>query len=669
MISSLVSQAIAMICEVAKVITKHHLRCICLFSLGFISIGIVSVIPWPISAQIFNETPISTDGSTRSNIVIMRQGTIEYADVTLDGVSLFTVAAPAQDSQDERAIDVPSSDRIVTDPSRSTASSADRLSTDTASFDASSPSPQSTGIPSIEQRVEQIETNLTSVLLNFIDPDQFRVVAGNLNNQPVIFVSDYQGMQSIQIVTITDLDVRLAGTTESEVVLDRINAIRNGLTHALRQRQPQYLWEQTQIASKIFVAALVCSLAIAYVQRVLKRYWNWLNQCDRDNQLELQDHLKEELQGTTSMNEFAALKPLQYLATRLPRLSYNRKRNLNLLIRRLLQWLQVSVWLGCVIWILTLFPQTREMASWLSKLPVRLLAIVLVLGLVNKLGAVFIDYSLQIWAEQEAINPTGFHRQACRVPTFSVALKGLLVALCISAGFIWGLYELRVPITPVLTGAGIIGFALSLSAQNLIKDVINGSLILLEDQYAVGDVIAVGDVFGFVEHMNLRITQLRDPDGELVTIPNGSISTVRNLSNGWSRVNFEIEVSYTTDIDQAMQVMEMVTEQMRNEPDWRDRILEPAEILGVDKLAHTGILIRIWIKTRPLQQWNVSREFRRRLKRAFEEHDIPIGVPQQFLWVKNASDLATLEQAVRSNKSSGNGLSSSEEEPLGLSHK
>ncbi len=638
--------------------------------IGMIVTVTMALLQLPTTAQILpfiNRDAISINGAPRSDIVILRQGTIEYADVILDGKPLFTVAAPISTSKDAGQDDGssasgPSPDSVVS--SNSTSSNSNETPSpdgETSTYGDVMPA-FSSYVPSVKQRVEQIETNLASVLISDIEPDDLRVFAGTFNNQPVIFASDREGVRSLQIVTITDLDVKLAGTTQSEVVLQRIMAIRNGLTQALQQRQPRYLWQQAQRVGEMAAVMGLISLAIAYIQRLLKRQWNWLHQCDRDSQLILQDKMKDEMKGTTSMHEFAALKPLQYLAMRLPHLSYARKRNINLLIRRLLQWLQVSIWLGTAIWALRLFPQTREIGIWLSQIPVRLLAIALVIGLVNKLGEVFIDYSLQIWAEQEAINPTGFHRQACRVPTFSVAFKGLLMVLSFIAGFIWTLYELRVPITPVLTGAGIVGFALSLSAQNLIKDVINGGLILLEDQYAVGDVIAVGDVFGFVEHMNLRITQLRNPDGELVTIPNGSISTVRNLSNGWSRVNFEIEVSYETNIDRAMEVMETVVEQMRSEPVWSDRMIEPAEILGVDKLSHMGILIRIWIKTRPLQQWNVSREFRRRLKRAFEEHDIPIGVPQQFLWVKNAGDLATLEQAVRS-RHRDNGHSSPDEPP------
>ncbi|MEB3213967.1 MAG: mechanosensitive ion channel family protein [Leptolyngbyaceae bacterium] len=617
---------------------QQGLRFAGLLGLGWLVAFIIGICPVPTSAQLFSQPLSPTDAVSRTNIVVQRQGNIEYADVTLDGTPLFTIAAVV--SNDEEPGDRPA---LTLDPEDADSD----LSGDAESLQSPS------AVPSIKERVEQIETNLAIALIGIQEFERFRVVVGNLNNQSVIFVSDAAGTQSLQIVTVTDLDVKLAGTTESEVVLDRVNAIRNGLTQALEQRQPYYLWQQAQRSGRVLAIALVLSLAVAYLQRLLKRQWNWLNQCDRDHQLEMNEQMQEELQGTQSMQEFAVLHPLKYLEMRLPRLSYDRKRNINLLIRRLLLWVQISIWLGSIIWTLTKFPQTREIGLWLMQLPVRLLAIVLVMGLIKKLGEVFIDYSLQLWAENESINPTGFHRQACRAPTFSVALKNLLGALCVIAGFIWALYELRVPITPVVASAGIIGFALSLSAQNLLKDIINGCLILWEDQYAVGDVISVGQELGFVEHMTLRITQLRDPDGELVTIPNGSISTVRNLSNGWSRVNFEIEVSYATDVDEAMDVMEQVIEQMRSEPQWGDRIIEPAEILGVDKLAHTGILIRIWIKTRPLQQWNVSREFRRRLKRAFEEHNIPIGVPQQFLWVKNANELAILEQAMQSHQGNG----------------
>ncbi|MEB3358651.1 MAG: mechanosensitive ion channel family protein [Synechococcales bacterium] len=577
-------------------------------------------------AQLFNLPSPPPDTAPQPQLQIQRQGNIEYAYVSLDGKPLFPVAAPVREAATEPAV----------------------------GSDRSEPEMLSEGIPSIQRRVEQVENNLALVLARGGDPQELRVVAGQINNQSVIFAADRQGLRSLQIVTLTDLDVKLSGLSESELVLNWVTTLRSALTQALRERQPDFLRQQGIQAAQILGVVMLISLGVALVQRSLKRRWNHLNQLPPELSAKMAADMAADMAGKddvrADVHEMATLKPLQLLALHLPQMTRARQQNINVLFRRLLQWVQVALWLGAMIWSLTLFPQTREVGQWLARVPVRLLMILLVMGFANKLAEVLIDYFLQVWAEQESINPNGAHRQACRAPTFSVALKGFAMLVVLVVGVIWALYELRVPIAPILTGAGILGVALSLSAQNLIKDMINGSFILLEDQYAVGDVIAVGDVLGFVEHISLRITQLRTPDGELVTIPNGAIATVRNLSNGWSRVNFEIEVSYDTDADKAMQIMEAVAEGMRQEPEWGDRILEPAQILGVDKLAHTGILIRVWIKTRPLQQWNVSREYRRRLKRAFEEHHIPIGVPQQFLRVKNADALTLMEETVIEEK-------------------
>ena len=584
----------------------------------------------PASAQFFDFNAQDIDIPKRSDITVNRQGTIEYAIVRLDGRPLFPVAAQVQDNAP------------LSETSETQDAGAENWDVAGERVETSVPPP-----PTARERVRQVENNLAAVLAQELSPNELRIVSGSLNNQAVIFASDHTRERSLQIVTITDLDVKLARQTESEVILDWVSSIREALEQSLQERQPQFLWKQVRTALQLFAGLVGISLLVAYGQRLLKRRWNQLHQANRGHQVPPHKPMEDEMESTSSPDEYATLKPLQYLSMRLSQLTDTRRRDINITLRRLLQWMQLATWLGGAIAILYLFPQTRDWGRWLSQVPVQLLGIVLVTGLANKLGAILIDYALQMWSEQEALKSTGFQRQAYRTPTFSVALKGLLTVLCLAAGFIWFLYELRVPMAPVLTGAGIIGFAFSLSAQNLIRDMINGVLILVEDQYTVGDVIAIDSVVGSVEFMDLRITQLRTPDGELVSVPNGTITMVRNLSNGWSRVNFEIEVSYETDIDKAMQVMEMVIEEMRLEPAWRERIIEPAEILGVDKLSHTGILIRVWIKTLPLEQWNISREFRRRLKRAFEAHNIPIGLPQQHLWIHNASDITTTEQVAQ----------------------
>lgn len=193
------------------------------------------------------------------------------------------------------------------------------------------------------------------------------------------------------------------------------------------------------------------------------------------------------------------------------------------------------------------------------------------------------------------------------------------------------LYILNVPITSLLTGAGLVGVVVSFGAQGVVRDVLNGIWILVEDQYAVGDWVALEGVTGAVEFMNIRITQLRDFDGYLVSLPNGQIHKVQNMTNRWARMNLTIKIAYDTDIDQALAVFREVSLDLAQDPDWQDLILEPLELLGVENLSHEGILIRNWMRTQPGWHWAVSREYLQRLKSAFDQKGIQIGIPQQLI--------------------------------------
>jgi small conductance mechanosensitive channel len=156
-------------------------------------------------------------------------------------------------------------------------------------------------------------------------------------------------------------------------------------------------------------------------------------------------------------------------------------------------------------------------------------------------------------------------------------------------------------------------------------------LILLEDQYAIGDFIRVNNVSGRVEGLNLRVTQLRNDTGHLITIPNSLITQVENMTRTWSRCDFQIEVAYNTDVNLALDVIRQVADELAHDPEWGKFILDTTEVLGVEQLSHSGILIRLWIKTLPMKQWPVAREFRRRIKIAFDKQGIAIGMPQQSL--------------------------------------
>ncbi len=216
-----------------------------------------------------------------------------------------------------------------------------------------------------------------------------------------------------------------------------------------------------------------------------------------------------------------------------------------------------------------------------------------------------------------------------RVSTYSPALKGASTFLFILLGLYLTVKFLEID-TAILASAGGAALVIGFFSRNILEDMLNGALILWTDRYAIGDVIKVGELSGFVENMNLYTTQLRGAEGRLITIPNGQISTVENLTKDWSRVDLVIEIAYNADTQKAIKIIEQVAQQMGSEPQWQDTILEPATILGVDRVAHTGVTIQVWLKTQPIKQWAVGREFRLRIKQAFDQAGISPGVPQQI---------------------------------------
>ncbi|MGL5193153.1 MAG: mechanosensitive ion channel family protein, partial [Chroococcales cyanobacterium] len=152
---------------------------------------------------------------------------------------------------------------------------------------------------------------------------------------------------------------------------------------------------------------------------------------------------------------------------------------------------------------------------------------------------------------------------------------------------------------------------------------------------------------GLVENMNLRITQLRNGEGQLITIPNSAISIVRNLSKEWARVDLTITVAYQNNVDRVLQVLQQLASEIYSEAEWQEKMIDPPEVLGIDEMDHRGLLIRIWIKTKPLQHWSVGREFRRRMKTRLDQNGIAIGVPQQSVVFQSSLEL--LKQARNGN--------------------
>ncbi|MFB0508493.1 MAG: mechanosensitive ion channel family protein [Thermodesulfobacteriota bacterium] len=206
----------------------------------------------------------------------------------------------------------------------------------------------------------------------------------------------------------------------------------------------------------------------------------------------------------------------------------------------------------------------------------------------------------------------------------------------IAAAFIGGIVvldQLGVNTRPILAGAGIVGLAVGFGAQTLVKDVINGLFILLQDLISVGDVAVFGDKGGLVEAVGLRTVTLRDLAGNVHVIPNSSIETVTNMTKGYSRYVFDVGVAYREDVDEVMDVLREIGREMQNDPEYKKDIREPLEILGVDRFDDSAVIIKARITTKPIRQWAVGREFNRRMKKAFDQRGIEIPFPHHTIYM------------------------------------
>lgn len=206
-----------------------------------------------------------------------------------------------------------------------------------------------------------------------------------------------------------------------------------------------------------------------------------------------------------------------------------------------------------------------------------------------------------------------------------------LVGIWVVAGLVV-LKELGIEIGPILAGAGVVGLAVGFGAQNLVRDIISGFFFILEDQVRVGDVAVVNGTGGLVEQINLRTIVLRDLEGTVHVFPHGSVTTLSNRTKNWSAYVFDIGVAYKEDVDTVMKTIASVGEEMRQEETFGPLMLDVPEIFGLDRFDDSAVVIKGRIRTKPLQQWAVGREFLRRIKYAFDASGIEIPFPHRTVY-------------------------------------
>ncbi len=220
-----------------------------------------------------------------------------------------------------------------------------------------------------------------------------------------------------------------------------------------------------------------------------------------------------------------------------------------------------------------------------------------------------------------------------RIKTLTGMLRTICLTLAYVVAIVMGLDQIGLDITPILAGAGIVGLAVGFGAQNLVRDVINGFFMILENQVRVGDVAIVNGTGGLVEGISFRTITLRDLSGTVHIFPNGTVTTLANMTKDWSANVLEIGVAYKEDTDQVITVMREVGKDLQQDSEFGKKMLEPIEILGVDAFGESEVVIKARLKTLPSEQWAVGREYRRRLKYAFDREHIEIPFPHRTLFI------------------------------------
>lgn len=577
-----------------------------LLTLGFaffLSLAVVLLVGHPSQAQFSLSDGVGQTSGDRPPADVRRFGSIEvtWVNSPLDNKRLFEIASPTV------------SDR--------------------------SPGAGSENIP-VEERVGEIEAKLSRAFLNILDQDTLSIQVAELNGATVIGVTDQDYTRPLIITTVTDIDADYYGKPIDELADEWRGIIIDEFNRKFEEFSGDALVNTLRNNFEILLALIALTIVSAVLKRLISKRQKVLKHQKRDLNIPPQDQEDlvdpQENASADAEDERSDAALVQQREQFLDGLKQTHNLDRRLAFWGSLQWIffwgVVLAWCIGIFVILRRIPYAARLSGGALAIPLQLLTIWFFTGLAVRLSHRIIERLSTNWQEQEVIeflNLGDAQRRKLRISTIAGATKGLITILILLVAILSVLTTLGVPAGSVLAIGGLFGFALSFGSQNLVKDFVNGFLILAEDQYAIGDVIDVGSASGLVENLNLRVTQLRSGDGELVTIPNSAITEVKNATRSWSRVNFSIEVSYESDPEQALSVLREVAQTIYEEPDWQDKILAPPDVLGIDSVSHSGMTITTWIKTAPLQQWAVGREFRLRVREALEDHGINIGIPRQ----------------------------------------
>jgi small-conductance mechanosensitive channel len=427
----------------------------------------------------------------------------------------------------------------------------------------------------IAERILVVEGAIAEVLAQSRDgtttysPGSFKIVTYKEGAYEVLGAVDARHPTPLPIVSVTNVDAQYARLPANVVAQQWQSALEPALIAALERRQPGHIRRSTHsvvLSSIILAAVTISALLILWFGR-----------------------------GRAS-------------------------------VRRLTEpvlWILAIAWVAHFIWALLLFPQTSAWGNQALHAAYQIAGIWIAAFVVNAVVGVLISRFTYAYARRGRADDRARHM--LRAPTIAGALGGFKRFVIIFVAALATLSALQIPIASVVTIGGIAAVAVGFAAQSLVRDFLNGLLVLFEDQYVVGDYVMIGEYNGIVENLSLRIVQIRDGRGNLITIPHSSVSQVVNASRDWSRIDYRVAVDPQADVTKAIAALRSTIEALANDEAWQDAILDATEWIGVETIAKGGIVLRASIRTSPMRQFDVRRVLNERVLAAFAAAGISIG--------------------------------------------
>jgi small conductance mechanosensitive channel len=456
------------------------------------------------------------------------------------------------------------------------------------------------------------------------DPQTIHVEVVRDHDQVVLQAIDAHHTAGLVLVTITSADAEYAQSSIDALAANWQAILQPALVRALTIRQPEIQRRNvTSVAVIGAVLALITFLVYAFSRWLGSRIATLAGTlAERSAQI-------EQASGAPAPDDPADHEERheRVLGLVARKIGPRRKQSLFRALRLMAISLAVLAWFAGVTWALLLFPQTTAAGQWLLRNGFGVAAIWIGALLVDRALTITVDRLPTLWELRAFGTVEDKQRQMLRAPTIARALGGLKSFVIIFVALLATLTQIGIPVGSVVTLGGLAAIGVSLAAQNLIRDVVSGFLVLIEDQFVVGDFVTINGSRGSVERLTLRMVQIRDATGSLVTISHSSATSVINHSRNWSRVDYEIAVDVAADVPYAMSLLRQQIADLENDPEWKNAIVEPAEWIGIDALSRDGAVVRARIKTAPLRQFALRRELNERVIKAFAAAKIGYGAP------------------------------------------